>query len=145
MRCLLTILIIFSYSFPKNLSFSAGIDENINLLSLRNDFTLDESNNLFATVGVGLGFNMFFSGFKYDSNYRNVGNSIIIGIGASEGRDRNNEAIINKSMQLSFFRKLMIGRSNKSFLNLGITYWKVFDSKNQPISYLPVLSYNINF
>ena len=140
----IVIIIIISCCFSKNLSFSAGIDENINLLSLRNDFTLDESNNLFATVGLGLGFNMFFSGLKYDSNYRNVGNSIIIGIGVSEGRDRNNEAIMNKSMQVSFFRKLM-GRSNKSFLNLGITYWKVFDSKNQPISFLPVLSYNINF
>lgn len=145
MRFQVIVIIIISCCFSKNLSFSAGIDENINLLSLRNDFTLDESNNLFATVGVGLGFNMFFSGFKYDSNYRNVGNSIIICIGVSEGRDRNNEAIINKTMQVSFFRKLMIGRSNKSFLNLGITYWHVFDSKKQPISYLPVLSYNINF
>ena len=146
MRLCIMILVIFSLSFGKNHSLTLGIDENINLLSLRNDYSLAENSHLYISVGFGLGFSGFFTGFKYDPNPRNFGNSYTVGLGFSDGgRDRNDEREINKVFQASIFRKLIVNESNKSFLNVGFTYWKVINSKSQPINFLPVISYSINF
>ena len=144
MRYILIILTFATCVFTKNISFSFGWDENAAIISLKNDFSLQKGSNLYFSSGVGIGVNMFFAGLKYDSNHKSYGNSFLINLGFAEQEDKS----INKYLQISFFRKLIINESKKSFLNIGLSTISKFDDLNdishrRPI--FPILSYNLYF